>query len=259
MDKGLVKNIFYFRHALWSLSIAQLRSRYAGSLLGIFWAVINPLLIMSAIAFVFTQVFKAGIANYPFFVLSGIIPWMFFSNALSEAPASILNRQGIMRQYNVPVVIFPLASVIANFLNFLIGWVVMYPIFLFFNPKIIILAWLLPLIFVLLLCLTAGLCLALSVLNIIFRDIEHLLSVVLMFWFWVTPVFYSMAMVPAQFHWIYNVNPLTPYIAFYQKIIFEGVLPGPAVFIQVVLFAMASLSLGLAIFIKFEPGILKKI
>lgn len=255
----MVGSIFRARHALWSLSVAQLKSRYAGTALGFFWAIINPLLMMFAITFVFTQVFKTEKEHYAFFVLSGIIPWMFFSNVLSESAVSILNQQNIMRQFSFPVAVLPLASVNTNFLNFLLSWVVMYPIFLIFNHKIVLVAYLLPLIFLLHLGLVTGFGLALSVLNVFFRDIGQLLNVVLMFWFWVTPVFYSLEMIPAPFLWIYNINPMTPYIAFYQKVIFEGVIPGPTVFIQVFLYALASVCLGMAIFKKFEPGILKKI
>ena len=164
-----------------------------------------------------------------------------------------------MRQFNFPVAVLPLASITANFFNFLIGWVVMYPIFLIANPKILSLAYLLPLIFLLHLCLVAGFCLALSVLNVIFRDIGQLLGMVLMFWFWVTPVFYTLEMVPAKFLWMYDMNPMTPYIAFYQKIIFEGVFPAPVLFMQIFMYALVSVCAGLAIFIKLEPGILKKI
>jgi ABC-type polysaccharide/polyol phosphate export permease len=259
MDKGMIQSIFHSRRALWSLSIAQLKSRYSGTALGFFWAVINPLLMMFAITFVFTQVFKTEKEHYSFFILSGIIPWMFFSNTLSEATISILNQQNIMRQFNFPVAVLPLASVGANFLNFLIGWIALYPLFVLFNPKILILAYLLPLIFFLQLCFVTGFGLALSVLNVFFRDIGQLLNVVLMFWFWVTPVFYSLEMVPVQFLWIYRMNPVTPYIVFYQKIIFEGAIPGPAIFVQVFMYALASVCLGMALFVKFEPGVLKKI
>lgn len=239
--------------------MAQLKSRYAGTALGIYWTILNPLLMMFAISFVFTQVFKSGQEHFSFFILSGIIPWMFFSSALSEATNSILNQQNMMRQFSFPVAVLPLASVTANFFNFLIGWAVMYPLFLIVNPKILFLAHLLPLIFFLHLCLVTGFCLALSVLNIIFRDAGQLLGMVLMFWFWVTPVFYTIEMVPAQFLWMYDMNPMTPYIVFYQKIIFEGALPGPVLFAQIFTYALVSMCAGLAVFIKYEPGILKKI
>ncbi|MEW6096379.1 MAG: hypothetical protein AB1567_07635 [bacterium] len=78
MLKERIKKIYFYRHTLWSMAISQLKSKYAGSLLGIFWAIINPLLIMLAITFVFTAIFKIEIGNFHLFVLSGILPWMFF-------------------------------------------------------------------------------------------------------------------------------------------------------------------------------------
>lgn len=254
----MFKNIFRSRHTLWSMSLAQLKSRYAGSVLGIFWAVINPLLIMLAISFVFTRVFKTEIVNFSFFVLSGLMPWMFFSNALSEATGSILSQQNLIRQYSFPSAILPLSSVLSNFLNFIIGWVVIYPFFLYFNPKIIMVVPWLTVILFLNLCLACGLGLALSILNVFVRDIGHLLGVVLMLWFWLTPVFYRIEMIPAHFLWLYDINPLTPYMVCYQKVIFEGTAPSVSIFIQTLMWALGILLAGSAVFIRLEPRLSKK-
>ncbi|MBU4140781.1 MAG: ABC transporter permease, partial [Candidatus Omnitrophica bacterium] len=81
MLKGKIKSIYMHRHTLWAMAIKQLKSRYAGSILGFWLAIVNPLLIMFAITFVFNIIFKIEIKNFPLFVLSGIFPWMFFSNA----------------------------------------------------------------------------------------------------------------------------------------------------------------------------------
>lgn len=259
MFKERIKKIYFYRHTLWDMSIKQLKAKYASSILGVSWAIINPLLIMSVIAFVFTVIFKTEVKNFPLFILSGILPWMFFSNALSEATTSILNQQNILHQFNLPREILPLSSILSNFLNFLIGWFIIYPLFFFFNPKIISLLPLLIIVLLLNFLFISGLGFLLSVLNVFFRDIGQLLGVLLMFWFWVTPVFYSVDMVPARFQWICNLNPMTPYIVFYRNIVFLGHLPNFSIFAGIFLWAFVSLILGLSVFSHLESRILKRI
>lgn len=259
MLRERIKKIYTFRHTLWEMALKQLKAKYSGSILGISWAIINPLLIMLAITFVFTVIFKTEIKNFALFVLSGIFPWMFFSSALSDATFSILNQQNILHQFNFPREIIPLSSILSNFLNFLVGWLIIYPLFLFFNPKIISLLPLLIIVLLLNLFFVCGLGLALSVLNVFFRDIGQLLGVLLMFWFWVTPIFYSVDMIPGRFRWVCNLNPMTPYVVFYRNIVFLGHLPNLSIFAGIFLWAFVSLILGLSVFSHLESRILKRI
>lgn len=225
MSSSNIKNLFGYRSTLWQMALAMLKTKYSGSILGIFWAVINPFLVMSVITFVFVAVFKSDLPNFHIFVLSGIFPWMFFSNSITEASSSIIGQQNIMRQFSVPIEIIPLASILANFLNFLIGWVFIYPVFLAYNYHILALIPFLLLGLFLLLLFTCGLGILLSCLNVFFRDIGQLLGVLLMFWFWITPVFYPMDMVPQAFTWVYVINPLAQFILFFRDVIFYGVIP----------------------------------
>lgn len=259
MFKEKLKSIYFYRQAFWNIAIKQLKAKYSGSILGISWAIINPLLIMSAITFVFAIVIKIDIKNFPLFALAGIFPWMFFSSALSEGAFSLLNQQSILHQFNLPREILPLSSVFSNFINFLIGWLIMYPLFLFFNPKIILLLPLLIVVLLLNLLFVCGLALVLSVFNVFFRDIGHLLGVLLMFWFWVTPIFYSLDMIPVKFRWVCNLNPMTSYVVYYREVVFRGNMPDPSVSIAIFLWAIISFILGLWAFSRLESKVLKRI
>ncbi len=259
MIRGSLVRIYSYRLALFRMAFAGLKAKYSNSLLGIFWAVINPLLIMSAVSFVFYAVFKVEIKEFPFFVLAGIFPWMFFSAALTEVTASILGQKSLLHQFSMPREIIPLSVVLANFFNFLIGWLVIYPLFLFFNPKIIMLLPLLCCLVLLHLVFLCGLGLLTAILNVFFHDIEHLLGVLLMFWFWVTPVFYSIEMVPQGLRWIFNLNPMSAYIVSYREILFQARVPAFSLFIAAFSWAAAALLLGLVIFSGLENKILKRI
>jgi len=254
-----LKNLYLYRHTLWDMSLKQVKAKYTASFLGIFWAVINPLLIMSAISFVFTVIFKVEVKNFPLFILSGIYPWLFFSAALTEASSSILNQQTILRQFNLPREILPLSSCLSSFLNFIIGWLVIYPVFLFFNPEIIFLFPLLMLIFILNFLFLCGLSLSVSILNVFFRDIEHMLGVLLMLWLWVTPVFYPIEMIPEKFRWVCNLNPITPFIAYYSDVLYRAAMPGFMTLIGVFLWTLLSVISGWLLFSRLETKILKRI
>lgn len=241
------------------MAVKGLKSKYAGSIMGIWLAIINPLLILLAITFVFSAVFKVGIKNFALFALSGIFPWMFFSGALLEAASSILSRQSILQQFNLPRELIPLSSILANFLNFLIGWCIIYPLFIIFHPKVVLLLPLLMLIVLFNLFITCGLGLFLSAVNILLRDIGHLLGVILMFWFWVTPIFYSAEMIPESFRWIYRLNPMAPYIICYRDILFRVKIPAFSALAGVFLWGVFCLIFGLAVFSRLEPKFLKEL
>ena len=259
MSKNRISRVWAYRHTLWDMALASLKSKYSGSILGITWAFINPLLIVTAVTFVFSAVFKIEIKNFPLFALAGIFPWSFLSGALSEATFSLLGQQNILRQFSLPRGLIPLSSVLSNFLNFLIGWLVAYPLFLFFNPKIILLLPLLLLVLLLNLVFGCGLGMILAILNVFFRDTGHLLGVVLMFWFWITPVFYSPEMVPQQLRWAVNFNPATAYVVYYRQVIFHNNIPGFPTFAGVFFWAFASIILGFLVFSRLESKILKQL
>ena len=102
-----IAEVYSYRHSLWDMAVKQLKAKYSGSTLGIFWAIINPLLIALAVTFVFTVVFKIEMKNFALFVLAGIFPWMFFSATLSEVTFSILNQQNIIRNSTCRGRLFP--------------------------------------------------------------------------------------------------------------------------------------------------------
>lgn len=257
--KKMLANVCFNRHILWRMAVTQLKVKYSGSILGISWAVLNPLLIMAAISFVFTIILKIEINSFPLFALAGIFPWMFFSNAVFEAAFCMLSYQNILRQFNLPREFIPLSSVLANFLNFLIGWCVVYPIFLFFNPGIISLLPFLILIVVLNFLFVCGLGLILSVLNVFFKDIGHLLNVLLMFWFWITPVFYSLDMIPKGFKWVFSINPMAYYVVCYRDIVFRGNMPDAFVFFGALAWCIIGIIAGIVIFSYSKNKLLKKI
>ena len=117
MIRERLKKAYIQRRILYDMSLKQLKTKYAGSKLGIWWAVITPVILAASINFVFVSVFKIGIHNYTLFVLAGMLPWFFFNNALSEATDVFIINSPILRQGIFPREFVPVSSVLANFFN----------------------------------------------------------------------------------------------------------------------------------------------
>jgi len=259
MYKESIKKIYLSRHILWDMALKQLKEKYAGSKLGIWWAIIIPLILAASINFIFTIVFKINIPNYTFLVLAGIIPWLFFSNALGEATNSFIINTSILKQGIFPREFIPISSILANFINFLIGLALLMPLFIVFNFKVIkYLIFLFPIV-ILHFMFIIGLGLLLSLVNVFFRDLSHFLSIAFMLWFWITPVFFSLDMIPFPYRWICLYNPMTYYVILYQNVLFQGVAPPTSVILIAFLISLGACFIGHIIFIKNEPGLLKRI
>lgn len=259
MLKERIKKIYFFRRTLWDIAISQLKAKYAGSKLGIWWAVVTPLILAVSINFVFNVVFKIEIKNYTLFVLAGIIPWFFSMNALTEAANSFITNSSILKQGAFPREFIPVSSILANLLNFLIGLVFLLPLFIILDFRITGLLPLLLSVIILNFIFIIGLGVLFSCVNVFFRDLTHFMSIGFMVWFWITPVFYSLDMIPFPFRWICLFNPMTHYIILYQNVLFHAKAPSLISLLTAFLISLISIFIGYSIFLKKEPSLLKRI
>lgn len=259
MLRERIKKIYLYRYTLWDMAIKQLKAKYAGSKLGIWWAVVTPLMLAVSINFVFNVVSKIEIKNYTLFVLAGIIPWFFSINALTEAANSFIINSSILKQSVFPREFIPMSSILANLLNFLIGLVFLLPLFVILNFKVTGLLPFLFLIIILNFIFIIGLGALFSCANVFFRDLTHFLSIGFMVWFWITPVFYSLDMIPFPFRWVCLLNPMTHYIILYQNVLFRVRAPSLTSLWIVFFISLISIFIGYAVFLKKEPALLKRI
>lgn len=255
----MFKRLISDRRIIWSIALKELKAKYVGSILGIWWAIITPLLIMLAVAFVFTNVMKIDIERFPLFSLAGILPWFFFSLSLSDAAPSLARNSALLKQFIFSSEVIPVSSVLANFLNFIFGLIFLVPIFIFFKINIVFALAFLPTVLLLHLIFTCGLALCLCCVNVFFRDLTHLLGVILMFWFWVTPIFYSMQMVPDSYQWVCVINPMTVFITAYRNILFYAKPPSPGDFIYMLIISLVVFLVGHVLFVKLESRLVKRI
>ncbi|MBI3940140.1 MAG: ABC transporter permease [Acidobacteria bacterium] len=215
------------RYLIWNFAMRELRQRYVGSFMGLFWSVIHPLILLASYTFVFSVILKVGadrrwgINNYPLFLFSGILPWLFFQDTLLRSTGAILENTQLIKKTLFPSEILPLSILAANLLNHAVGLCILLGVLAWYKP----LTWpvlLLPLFLFGLALFTVGISWIAAALNVFFRDTAQVLSVLLTFWFWFTPIFYLPGMVPQRLRPWLAVNPLAQVVdAYHQALLFD--------------------------------------
>ena len=256
--KKRLLNIFLHMDSLWALSKKELSLKYHGTKLGLWWALILPLLLAFSISLIFTKAFKVAIPNYTLFVLSAILPWIFFSQSLSEVTNSFLANASILKQGIFPREIIPISSVLGNFLNFILGLSVIMPLFILFNYKVIFFIPLLALLLLFFAIFVCGLGLIFSSMNMFYKDVSCFLSLGLTVWFWITPVFYSRDMIPYPYKLINLVNPLTLFMSNFRDLLFYCRVDFCAIFSSVFISIVFFIG-GYYIFLVREKELLKRL
>lgn len=256
---NFLATFFTHREILLNLVRKNLKGKYAGSFLGMLWVFINPLLLALVISFVFTKIMKMSVEHAYLFILSGLLPWTFFAGSLSEAVTSIPAHASTLKQFSMPRMLIPISVVLANFTLLLAGLLITMPFFVMVNPKAILMLPLLLTVLFLHLLFTAGLSAMVSALYVFFRDTSQILNVLLLFWLWLTPVFYSIDMIPQEYVGIFHFNPMTPYINLYRNaLLYSGNANFGLLGIALLLSLIAG-GAGFSLFHSREKDFLKKI
>jgi len=223
MLSNLVK-LFRYRGLIQSLVARELKARYRGSVLGFLWSFINPLLLLSIYTFVFTIVLpnRNPIAQpYAVFMFCGILPWNWFSSSLMEASGSLVAGGNLIKKVLFPAEILPIVNVLANMVHYFLGLLILIAFLIGYRhwPDPAGLLWF-PVVVLVQLVFTAGLALFLSALTVHYRDIRDLLTNLLMFWFFATPIIYPYFLMTGWQANLLKLNPFTHLAITYQEILF---------------------------------------
>lgn len=222
-----------YRDLLYNLVARDLKVRYRGSVLGFFWTLLNPLLMMAVFTLVFRVMTRREIDNFPQFALLGLLSWNFLAGSLVGAMHSITSNGSLINKVYFPREVLPLSVVIANLVNFLLTLPVYFALAIVLRSpppgqNIIFL----PAIILLQVMFVAGLALILAALNVLFRDTGAFLEVGLLAWFFLTPVFYQLELLPNPsllgldvWRWVYILNPMATIITDYRYIVLYNIPP----------------------------------
>ncbi len=245
--------IWAYRELLKNLILKDLKIRYGGSLLGFAWSLLNPLAMIVVYSIAFKYILRIQVENYTVFLITGLLPWGFFSSSVSASTSAVIADANLVKKIRFPREILPLATVQINLVQFLMALAVFFPALIFLQAE---LGWSLlayPAVLALHVGFTLGVALLLSAVTVFYQDIKHLTEVGLMILFWVTPILYPISMVPERVRWLFKLNPLAVYITAYQDIIYFGRWPTWDTWVLGTLWVAASVALGSWVFRRYDP------
>ena len=195
-----VADLIEYRELVASLVVRELKARYKNSVLGFLWSLLNPLGMMLVFTVVFTVFWPDNqVDNYPVFLLCGLLPWNYFSAGIMGSIHSIVGNAGLVKKIYFPREILPIAAVLAQLVNFLLALVVLFAVLIAFHANISSWVWVLPLVILIQTCFMLGMALILSTLNVFYRDVAMVMDVVMLAWFFLTPIFYPIERLPRSY------------------------------------------------------------
>jgi lipopolysaccharide transport system permease protein len=238
----------------------EIRVRYKGSALGLLWSLVYPLVMMAVYTLVFSVLWKSAgdIPHYPLFVLAGLAVWGFFQVGLQMGTASLVANSDLIKKVWFPRELVVTAAVLAQTVSIGVILVVLIPLDLIIVPRTARTMLLGVPILAALLCLALGFAWIASTANVFYRDVEHLLAVLFLPWFFLTPVLYSLTLLPAavQHPWLINLlrygNPVTPYVEGLRGVMLEGVVPGATLLAYIFLVGPVLALVGLRVIQRYE-------
>lgn len=222
-------------YAYWELAenlvIRDLKVRYKNSVLGFLWSLLNPLLLMLVFTLVFTIMLpNLAIPKFPVFVLCALLPWNFFNTSVLGGTTSIVSNGHLIKKVYFPREILPIAMVLSNFVNLLLALPVLFALIVFFRVPLNVSLVYLPLIMIVQVAFTIGMALILATLDVFYRDTGVIMEVIMQAWFFLTPVFYPVSLLP---EWkvvrgialpvrrlTYILNPMASIIASYRSVLY---------------------------------------
>jgi ABC-2 type transport system permease protein len=220
-----IKEIYLYREMLRNLVSKELRARYKASVLGFLWTFVNPLLTLAVYTFVFSVVMKSGIKNFSMFLFVALLPWNYLSMSIVQGATSLVQNVSLVKKIYFPRAILPLSLVLANMINYLLGLIILIPALAIFHVRFTVALVAFPVVLVVETLLVTSLTLIVAVGNVYFRDLEHIIGIFVMLWFFVTPIVYSIDTLPANLRNMFNFNPAAPIIEAYRAIFFYGRWP----------------------------------
>ena len=257
-------DLLRYRELFGSLFRRDLRAKYMGSVLGLAWSLAHPVVLMLVYLFVFSVMLKIQTADYEhywLFLLAGLPVWVFFATSLQSASRSLLENANLIRKVRFPRQLLPLSIVATQLVSFAVMLAIVVVLSLVYVPEARDTVWLAIPLAALAVCLVAGISLAVASLNAVYRDVEHLIAALLLPWFFLTPVLYSLEGIPGVSDYprlvdlVHYANPLTPAIEAIRDPLFFGRLPEAGDVVYLAVSALLSLALGAFVFSRVDDRV----
>ncbi len=256
---SLVNDLRHYREFLKSNVKKDIRGKYKGSFLGVLWSFINPLLSVLVYAIVFPYIMRIKVENYLIYLITGIIPWTFFTSSINMGLISVLSNADIIKKVYFPRIILPISTVTSCLVNFLISCVIIVLFCLGSGLGISFQILWLPLIALIQYVMLLGFTFILSAIEMYMRDIEHIVNFILSMAFYVTPILYTPDIFPENLAWVLKVNPMAYLVNAYRSIFFYQKMPDLMGLGVVSIFSIFLFMIGYLIFEKLQKGFAEEV
>lgn len=235
-------------YILYNLIGKDFKIRYRNMSLGIFWSLLNPLIMVVVLTYVFTRVLPSNIPKYPLFVLIGLVPFNFFTLAWQTGTNSILDNAPLVKKVRFHREVIPISVVLGNVIHFLIQLAILALLMILFGEGFNR-HWLwLPVIFGLEILFACGMALMFSALDVYYRDIRYVVESANLVLFWMVPIVYDINVVPRRFVFFYRFNPLAAVVHGCRLVLLNGVSPPNSLLRNLALVSFGSLIAGFLVF-----------
>lgn len=255
----VLKELYNYREMVYNLVKKDLRGRYKGSVLGFLWTFINPLLQLAVYTMVFSTIMRVNVDKFYMYLFIALIPWIFFTTSVLSGTISIIQNKDLIKKIYFPRIIIPISTVLATFMNMIFSMAVVILALFISGIGISYYVLLLPVIMILEFFLVLGMVFLFSSLNVFFRDIEYILSIIMMIWFYMTPIVYTVEMIPEKYKTLFYLNPMTNIVIFYRDILFYKKMPSFGFMGGVFLYSLAMIVIGFFVFQKLQKNFVEEL
>jgi lipopolysaccharide transport system permease protein len=254
-----IKELFSYREMLKNSIRKEVRGKYKGSFLGIIWSFLNPLFMVLVYSIVFPLILRVSEKNYPLFLVVGLIPWTYFTNVITQGTISIMANSNLIKKVYFPREILPISVATSGLINFLFSFVIVVVFLVVGGIGVSSLFIFLPLIIFVQYIVQLSIVFVLSSINVFFRDLEHIITVLIMILFYLTPIIYNPTAIPEKYRIIFNLNPMVHIITAYRSVLYYKVLPDFNALLIVGGFGLLSLLITYPFFNKLQRGFAEQI
>lgn len=249
---SIFKNLYNYRELLKTNITKDVGGKYKKSFLGVLWSFVNPLLQIMVYAFVFQVILKSNIENYAVYLCCGLIPWQYFSSVVLRGAATIIDNGNIIKKVYFPREILPISLVSSEGINFLISTIIILGFVIFGGIGLSINILWYFLILVIQYIVSIGVAFLVSSLTVYFRDLMHILGIIMQLMFYATPIVYAIDSVPAKFHWLVKLNPMSYLITGYRDIFYNKSMPDFHGLLIAFIMGIILITVGYLVFRKLE-------
>lgn len=248
-----LRDLYHHGALLFELVHRDLTVRYKRSVLGFFWTMLHPLLLMLIFLLVFSTLFKGRAPHYETYFLSAYVAWNFFSQTTVNAMLSVAWNSPLMKRVRVPPSIFTLSIVVSGLANLGLSFVVLFAIMLAVHSPMHATLAFVPVSLLIVGLFTFGLSLGLSAVSLIFPDVREMVQAGMPALMYLTPIVYPISIIPERWRWIIQMNPMVYIIEIVRDPIYYGIIPSPATLTIAASIAVASVILGWIVFRHIAP------